>query len=376
MSLDLHPVRTPRDLARFIDVPWQIDRAMGSNRHWVPPLRIAVKAALDPRHPFWRQNERQLWMASRNGEPVGRIAAILNTEHRRHWRDDAGFWGFFETIDDQEVAGALLAAAEEWLRGQGSGRAIGPVSPSPHYEMGILTAGFDAPPYLMLAYNPPYYPALIAAAGYEKAVDLYAYRMPVDGVQLQGKIERVAETLGRRRGITIRATERRHFDRDAAIIRGLYNASMEGQWGFTPLGQSEFAAFAADLKRIVDPDLVLIAESRGHPVGFLLALPNLNEVFIRIRSGRLFPFGLFQLLWHRRHVRSLRVILTGMLPEWQRRGVGSLLYSEIAHRARAKGYTAAELSWVLEENVLMNRAIRLLGGSVYKTYRVYKKNLQ
>ena len=376
MSLDLLPVRTSREMSRFIDVPWRIDRALGGDSHWVPPLRIAVKAALDPRHPFWRQNQRQLWIALRNGEPVGRIAAIVNTEHRRHWGDDAGFWGFFETVDDQEVTGALLRTAAEWLREQGSGSAVGPVSPSPHYEMGILTAGFEMPPYLMLAYNPPYYPALIAAAGYEKAADLYAYRMPVDGVQLQGKIERVSEMLERRRGLTIRATERRHFDRDAAIIRGLYNASMEGQWGFTPLGESEFAAFAADLQRIVDPDLVLIAESRGEPVGFLLALPNLNEIFIRIRSGRLFPFGLFQLLWNRRHVRSLRVILTGMLPEWQRRGVGSLLYREIAHRARAKGYTAAELSWVLEENALMNRAIHLLGGSVYKTYRVYRKNLQ
>jgi GNAT superfamily N-acetyltransferase len=368
-------VRTPRDLARFIDVPWRLDRARGGDPHWVPPLRLAVKAALDEHHPFWRQNRRELWIAYRDGEPAGRIAAILNRDHLEHWRDGTGFWGFFETIDQQEVADALLAAAEEWLRRQGCRSAVGPVSPSPHYEMGILTAGFDVPPHLMLAHNPPSYPALLAAAGYEKAADLYAYLIPMNGVRLEGKMERVAETLERRWGVTVRVGDARQFARDAAIIHRLYNTSMLGQWGFTPIGDSEFAAFAADLERILDPDLVLFAECRGKPVGFVLALPNLNEAFIHIRDGRLLPFGLLNLLWYRRRIRSVRVILAGMLPEWQRRGVGSLLYSEITRRIVAKGYATAEMSWVLEENVLMNRAALLLGGHVHKTYRVYRKAL-
>jgi GNAT superfamily N-acetyltransferase len=375
MDIHLRPVRTSGDLARFIDVPWRIDRAMGGDPNWVPPLRLGVKAALDLRHPFWRQNRRQLWIAYRNGEPAGRIAAILNREHLEHWRDETGFWGFFETIDEQEVASALFAAAEAWLGEQGCRTAVGPVSPSPHYEMGILTAGFDAPPYLMLTHNRPDYPALVAAAGYEKAVDLYAYGIPTHSARLEGKIRRVGETLERRWGVTVRAAEMRHFAREAAIIHGLYNNSMLGQWGFTPIGESEFAAFAADLRRILDPDLVLFAERGGEPVGFVLALPNLNEILIRIRDGRLLPFGLLKLLWYRRSIRSVRVILAGMLPEWQQRGVGSLLYNELTRRVVAKGYTAAELSWVLEENVLMNRAARLLGGSVHKTYRVYKKAL-
>jgi GNAT superfamily N-acetyltransferase len=375
MDVHLRTVRTSRDLARFIDVPWRIDRALGRDPNWVPPLRLGVKAALDERHPFWRQNRRRLWIAYQNGKPVGRIAAILNRDHLQHWGDEAGFWGFFETIGRQEVAGALLSAAENWLGEQGCRVAVGPVSPSPHYEMGILTAGFDAPPFLMLTHNRPYYPALIEAAGYEKAVDLYAYLLPMKNATLEGKIERVGETLERRWGVTVRAGEMRHFAREAAIIHRLYNTSMLGQWGFTPIGESEFAAFAADLKRIIDPDLVLFGERRGEPVGFLLALPNLNEVFIRIRDGRLLPFGLLKLLWHRRSVGSVRVILAGMRPEWQRRGVGSLLYSEIARRIKAKGYAAAELSWVLEENVLMNRAAHLVGGHVHKTYRVYRKAL-
>jgi len=285
MEIHLRPVRTSRDLKAFIDVPWRIDRGRGGDPHWVPPLRVAVKAALDPHHPFWLHNRRQLWIAYRNGEAVGRIAAILNREHLEHWRDQTGFWGFFETIDQHEVASALLAAAEGWLGEQGCRAAVGPVSPSPHYEMGILTAGFDAPPHLMLTHNPPYYPALIAAAGYEKAVDLFAYLIPRNSVSLDGKIERVGETLERRWGVTVRAGEMRHFDREAAIIHKLYNASMLGQWGFTPIGESEFAAFAADLRRILDPELVIFAEQRGEPVGFLLALPNLNEALIRIRDG-------------------------------------------------------------------------------------------
>jgi len=375
-SLDLRPVRTASDLARFIDVPWRLDRASGGDPCWVPPLRLAVKAALDLRHPFWRENRRQLWIAYEGDEPVGRIAAILNREHLAHWRDDTGFWGFFETADRPDVASALLSAAEEWLAGQGCRFAVGPVSPSPHYEMGILTAGFDAPPHLMLTHNPPYYPAVIAAAGYEKAVDLYAYLIPLNGVRLEGKIARVGATLEQRWGVTVRAGDLRQFDREAAIIHELYNRSMLGQWGFTPIGAQEFAAFAADLKRILDPDLCLFAEQGGVPVGFVLALPNLNEALIHLRDGRLLPFGLLKLLWYRRRIRSVRVILAGTLPEWQRRGVGSLLYREITHRVVAKGYAIAEMSWVLEENVLMNRAARLLGGSVHKTYRVYRKPLQ
>jgi GNAT superfamily N-acetyltransferase len=373
--VDLRIVRTSGDLARFIDVPWRIDRALGGDANWVPPLRLGVKAALDERHPFWRQNRRQLWIAYENGKPVGRIAAILNREHLEHWHDYAGFWGFFETIDSPEVSGALLAAAEGWLAEQGCRMSVGPVSPSSHYEMGILIAGFDTPPHLMLTHNRPYYPALVAAAGYEKAVDLYAYLIPKDRVTLAGKIERVGEALERRWGITVREGEMRHFAREAAIIHRLYNSSMLGQWGFTPIGESEFAAFAADLKRILDPGLVLFAERGGEPVGFVLALPNLNEIFIRIRDGRLLPFGLLKLLWYRRRIRSVRVILAGASPEWQRRGVGSLLYSEITRRIIAKGYAGAEMSWVLEENLLMNRAATLLGGFVHKTYRVYRKTL-
>lgn len=368
------PVRTSRELSRFIDVPWQVDRASGGDPCWVPPLRIAVKAALDPGHPFWKRNRRELWIAYDGGKPAGRIAAIVNEEHLEHWRDGTGFWGFFATVDRQDVADALLSTAEGWLREQGCRTAVGPVCPSPHYEMGILVSGFDVPPHLMLAHNPPYYPARIAAAGHEKAVDLHSYLIPMNAVQLGGKIERVAAVLARE-GVTIRPTERRRFARDATIIHRLYNQSMRGQWGFTPLGDAEFAAFAADLKRIVDPDLVLFAEHRGEAIGFVLALPNLNEIFIRIRDGRLLPFGLLKLLWHRRSVRSVRVILAGVLPEWQRRGVGSLLYREITRAVVTKGYATADMSWVLEDNLLMNRAARLLGGTVHKTYRMYRKEL-
>lgn len=374
MEVELHPVRTSAELAAFIDVPWRIE-ALAGDRHWVPPLRLSVKAALDHRHPFWRKNDRQLWIAYGDGRPVGRIATILNREHQEHWRDGTGFWGFFETADRPAVAAALLAAAEDWLHAQGCRTAVGPVSPSPHYEMGVLTSGFDTPPHLMLTHNPPYYAALLETAGYEKAADLFAYAMPARDVKLNGKIQRVGQTLERRWGVTLRAGDMRHFTREAAIIHRLYNASMLGQWGFTPIGDGEFAAFAADLKRILDPDLVLFAERHGQPVGFLLALPNLNEALIRIRDGRLLPFGLLKLLWYRRGIRSLRVVLAGMSPEWQRRGVGSLLYSEITRRAVAKGYDGAEISWVLEDNLLMNRAARLLGGTIHKTYRVYRKAL-
>lgn len=375
MDVHLRPADSARELARFIDVPWRIDRALGADLHWVPPLRSGVKAMLDPRHPFWERNRRQLWVAYQNGRPVGRIAAILNREHQDYWRDKTGFWGLFETIDRQEVADALLAAAEEWLAQEGCTVAVGPVNPSPHYGMGILIEGFDAPPYLLLAHNRPYYPVLLAAAGYEKAADFHSYMIRREEFRLASKIQRVSETLKRRWGVTVRTGEMQHFAREAAIIHRIYNASMSGQWGFTPIGAGEFDAFAAELKKIIDPDLVLFAEHRGEPIGFLLALPNLNEILIRIRDGRLFPFGFLKLLRGIKRIKSIRVMLIGVLPEWQRRGIGSLLYDELAPRALAKGYTALEMSWVSEDNVLMKRAASLLGGSVHKTYRVYRKNL-
>jgi GNAT superfamily N-acetyltransferase len=273
------------------------------------------------------------------------------------------------------VAQSLLAAAEEWLQERGSSLAVGPVNPGPHYEMGVLTLGFDAPPHLMLTHNPPYYPALLEAAGYGKAVDLYAWWLPTEALVLDGKVRRVGEALKRRYALTVRGGDGGKFAREAAVLERIYNASMQGQWGFTPIDSAEFAALAADMQRILDPDLVLFAEHRGEPVGFLLALPNLNDVLIRIRDGRLFPRGLWTLLRHRKRVRSVRVILAGMLPAWQRRGLGSLLYTEIGHRVVGKGYAGAELSWVLEDNVLMNRAAELLGAKVHKTWRVYQKAL-
>lgn len=373
MILDLHPVHTRRDLSRFLDVAWRVN---GGDPCWVPPLRLAVKASLSDKHPFWRRNERKLWVAlDGDGLPVGRIAAILNRDHREHWQDATGFWGFFESVERPEVSQTLLAAAEQWLRERGSTVAVGPVNPGPHYEMGVLTSGFEVPPYLMLTHNPPYYPALLEAAGYAKAVDLFAWWLPKETLALDGKVRRVGEALKRRYGLTVRGGDGQRFAREAAIIERLYNASMLGQWGFTPIDSVEFAALAADMKRILDPDLVLFVEHKGEPVGFLLALPNLNEVLVRIRDGRLFPRGLWTLLRHRKSVRSVRVILAGMLPEWQRRGVGSLLYTEIGRRVVGNGYDGAELSWVLEDNVLMNRAAELLGARVHKTWRVYRKGL-
>lgn len=375
MDVHLRPADSAKEIARFIDVPWRIDHALGADPCWVPPLRSGVKALLDRRHPFWQRNPRQLWIAYREREPVGRIGAILNRDHLDHWRDAMGFWGFFDAINRQEVANALLSAAEEWLAQAGCGIAVGPVNPSPHYGMGILIHGFDASPYLLLTYNRSYYRVLLEAAGYEKAADFHAYLIRMETFRLDNKVQRVREALARRWQVTVRTGAMQDFAREAALIRSIYNAAMSGQWGFTPIGANEFDAFAAELKKIIDPDLVLFAEHSGEPIGFLLALANLNEVLIRIRDGRLFPFGFLKLLRGLRRIRSVRVALLGVLPKWQRQGIGSILYADLARRVIEKGYTDVEMSWIAEDNVMMNRAAKLMGGSIHKTYRLYGKKL-
>jgi len=373
-KIDVKPVRTSGDRHRFIEFPYQLYRG---DAHWIAPLRMAQKDILNTkRHPFYKTSDVEMFLARRDGRVVGRIMAILNRAHNEFHNERAGFFGFFEVENDEQAAGALLGAARDWVLGRGAAVIRGPVNPSTNYECALLVEGFDLDPMVMMTYNPPYYAALLEGYGMKKAMDLYAYDIAADYFNHSNKLQRVAERLRKKSNIRVRTVNMKDFKNEVEIIRQVYNDAWSRNWGFVPMSEEEFDHLAKDLKQIVDPRVVLIAEqafdgSTPRAVGFLLAVPDLNRALKKI-SGRLLPLGLLKLLWHSRKISSIRVITMGGILEFQNLGMGSIFLDEIYRRGPAAGFPTGEMSWVLENNVMMNRAAELIGGRRTKTYRIYE----
>jgi GNAT superfamily N-acetyltransferase len=328
------------------------------------------------KHPFYKTSDVELFLAWRDGRVVGRIMAILNRAHNEFHNERAGFFGFFEVENDKQAAAALLDAAREWVRDRGAAVIRGPMNPSTNYECALLVEGFDLDPMVMMTYNPPYYVELLEGYGMKKAMDLYAYDIGVDYFNHSNKLQRVAERLRKKSNISVRPVNMKDFRSEVRTIREVYNDAWSRNWGFVPMSEEEFDHLAKDLKQIVDPRVVLIAEqltagANPRAVGFLLAVPDLNLALKRI-NGRLLPLGLLKLLWHSRKISSIRVITMGGILEFQNLGLGSILLDEIYRRGPAAGFPTGEMSWVLESNVMMNRAAELVGGRRTKTYRIYE----
>lgn len=361
-------------LASFIDLPWRIN---AGDPNWVPPLRMTVASALDRRkHPFHAHAEVAYFLAERGEEPVGRIAAVVNHLHNEYHEERTGFFGLFECEDDSGTAGALLETAAAWLRGRGMERIRGPVNLSTNEEIaspGILVEGFDTPPYVMMTHNPPYYGALVEAAGLAKVQDLFAFHF--DDPATPERLTRGMDRLLERNQATIRSLDIRRFREEIDSIKGIYNSAWSRNWGFVPMTDEEFEHLASEFKPVFDPDLCLIVEMEGRPVGFSIALPDLNQAFRHVRDGRLFPLGLLRFLWHRRKIRQLRVITLGLRPEVQSIGLGGPLYSRGWETAVRKGYLRGEASWILEENLEMVKPLERLGARAYKRYRLYERPL-
>jgi len=371
VNVDIRPVRTRGERDAFIRLPWRIYR--GDSR-WVPPLIRDMRTMLDPeKHPFHLHSEMELYLAWRDGVPVGRVAAIHNRRHAEFHQEPVGFFGFFESVDEPEVASALLDTAASWLRGRGLRTIRGPTSPSTNDVSGLLVEGFDAPAMIMMPYNPDYYRELVVGAGFHEAKGLVAYvhreQDPPD------YLVRGAELVKRRYGVSVRSLRMKEFDRELERIQELYNAAWEANWGFVPMTDEEFRFLARELKPAVDPNLVLVAEdSEGRPIGFALCLPDFNMA-IKHANGRLFPFGLIKILWHSRGIHRMRVLTLGLVEEWRGKGVDALMYLEIFRRGAARGITEAEFSWILEDNELMRRPMDRIGAEVYKRYALYDRPL-
>jgi len=353
-------------LHRFVTLPWEIYR---QDPHWVPPLIGDMKKMLRA-HPFLDHGDADYFLALRAGEPVGRIAAIENRLHNEVHQERIAFFGFFEVLDDAEAVQALFERVESWAAARQLTALRGPASFSSNEEWALLIDGFDAPPAVMMSYNPRRYRDHLEGYGFTPAKDLLAYFL--DNPNPPERIVRVAEKMAARRGVTVRPLDMKHFRDEVAKVREVYNRAWERNWGFVPMTEAEIVHMARELRPVVKPEIVLLAEREGEPVGFVLALPDLNRA-LRHANGRLFPFGLLKMLWHARKVHTLRVLALGLVPELRGTGVDQLLYLRTFQGGRQIGIDEGEFSWILEDNRPMRQALDKMGARVYKTYRVYEK---
>jgi hypothetical protein len=375
------PVTSEEQRREFAKFPWQIYR---NDPYWVAPIYMDRLVLLDPaKHPFYEHAEVQLFMAMKGEELVGTISAHINHRHNEVFKDKVGFFGFFEVIEDFAVAQALLETAGDWLWDRGMEAIRGPESFSQNEECGLLVDGFDAPPVVLMTYNPRYYQDFIERAGFGKAQDLYAWDLltsifDLDPQRLPRKFLRVAEEARKREGLVIRKIDMKRYDEEVERVKKVYNAAWEQNWGFVPLTDHEIDHLAAEMKMIVDPDLVHFVELDGEPIGICLGLPDVYRAMLKARpqpNTWSLPLTLVKFLWHKRKVDSFRLWAMGVLPEYRALGIDALFYVETARKSFRKGYQRCEMSWILESNDMMNRIIERLGGTVYKTYRIYEKPL-
>jgi GNAT superfamily N-acetyltransferase len=373
MSLSIRPVQGRADLKRFIEFPWQIYRG---DPNWVPPLKADVSKLLTPgQHPFHEHAEVQPFLALRDGKVVGRVVAHVNRAHNEYHGDKAGFFGFHDALrEDEEASASLFAEAFSWLKERGRSHALGPFELSTNESCGLLVEGEPGPPVIMMNYNPDWYPERYEAVGLSKAKDLLAFK-----VRRSEELERLlalAEKLMKRHGVRLRKLDMKDFSSEVDRILALYNRCWEKNWGFVPMSEAEVRHFASELRYGIDPDVVFFLEDAksGEAHGFILALPDLN-VALKEANGRLFPFGLLKILWHKRKIDGIRVVTLGIVPEMRGRGLDGVLIQAVVKAGLAKGYEWAECSWVLEDNLPMIVPLQKFAGEPYRTYRIYQKEL-
>jgi len=370
-SVELVTVKTKKEWNEFIKFPYKLYK---NDPVWVPHLLVDRKELLDfKKHPFWQHAEGQYFLARINGKTAGCIAAIIDHKHIEFHNEQIGFFGFFESINNQEVAGVLFDAAAGWLKNKGLPVMRGPLNPSQNEECGLLIDAFDSSPMIMMTYNPPYYIDLLEKYGLKKAMDLYAYE--IDGNrEPPEKLKRVAEIVRKKHRLTVRHINLKNYEKDTEKIWEVYNKAWSKNWGFVPFTREEFKHLAKNLKTAMVPEIALIAEIDDKPVGFSISLPDMNQA-IKKTNGRLLPFGLLKLLWYSRKIDSIRIIILGVVHEHQRKGIDSILYLDTWKNAVKHGLTRGEMSWILETNDMMNKAARMLTGKIYKTYRIYEMKL-
>lgn len=373
--IKIKAVNSKKDKNEFIKLPFRLYR---HDPYWVAPLIGEQKKFFNPdKNPYYQHSEVQLFLALKEGKVVGRISAQSNTQHNKFHNDKVGFFGFFESIDDQNVANALLDAAKDWLQAKGLDTMRGPMNFSTNHECGLLVEGFDSSPFILMTHNPPYYLDLLKNWGMTKSMDLLAYLLP--NRPTPEKLLRLTERLQKRGNFEVRSlsTHRKALRQDLETVFTVYSKAWEKNWGFVPATKEEFQHEIDQIINVVRPEFFYLAYVEGKPAGFYVALPDYNQVLIHLK-GRLFPFGFIKALFYRNKITGLRIITMGVVKEYQKRGIDTVFYTrtfETANQHKQLKIVNAELSWVLENNEMMNRIAHHLGGKIHKRYRILDKKI-
>ncbi len=373
-AIEVREANTPRERLQFIKMPWRLYRG---DLHWVPPLIADQKQFLDPkRGVFFKHGEAKLFVAWRDGVPVGRISAQVNPLHEERFHDGKGFFGFFECENDPEAARALFDAAEAWLRARGKRLSEGPLSFGIYDEVGTLVDGFETDPYVMCVHNPRYYGPLIEGAGYAKSVDWLGWwgRVKEGYESLDPKLHRLKERAMSRSGITFRNVDLSKLKREVDVVVDVFNRAWDANWGHVPFTQAELERLVDALKIMVVPEASLIVEKEGRPIGMALTLYDGN-VAVKKLNGRLFPFGFVKLLTQIKKTDRMRQFAMGVLKEYRGRGIEIALYMSVAEAAYRMGAREMEMSLIVENNDPMNGTLAYLPVKPYKTWRIYGKRL-
>ena len=367
--IEVREVASRAARVEFVDFPY---RKYRTHPYWVPPLRLTERERFDrQKSPFLEHADMGLFLAVSDGVTVGRIAAIDDRNHEARHHDNLGAFGFFEA-NSEPAAHALLHAAEAWVRTHGRTAIRGPLNPSLNESAGLLIDGFDDPPLLLMPYNPPEYADYLAASGYGKVKDLYAWIYDLG--PHNARVAELAERVKRRHQVVVRPIEVGRMEEEIKNFLEIYAQAWQHNWGFVAPTARESAHFASELKQILDPNFVLCCEVHGVRAGCIAAVPDLNQV-LKGTDGRLFPSGLIRFLFRRRLIDQGRLFLLGVLPEYQGLGLLPLMVHELAQRASGRAYRRVEFSWVLEDNVDINQPAEQAGAKRYKTYRIFQKAL-
>ncbi len=368
-SISIEPVTNRSQEKAFIRFPWKLYKG---DPNWIPPLIDNTRQLLNYKpHAFYDNAEIQTFLAKKDGEIVGRIAAIIDRAHNDYHKEQRGMFGFFESIDDQDVANLLFDTAKAWFAERDIFLMRGPANPSQNYEWGMLVEGFHTPPTFMMTYNTPYYGELGEGYGFVKPQDLYAFLGHVDMLsELDPKLMFIAEEARKRFNVDVRPIDKKRFREDVDNFLDIYNAALPGQWGFTPMSAGELKATAGGLKQLIVSEMTTIAEVEGRPVGVVFGLLDYNPIIKKI-DGRLFPFGFLRILFGRKKIKKIRLISTNVIPEYQRWGLGLVLMNRLVPDVLKWGIQEAEFSWVLESNKLSRGTLERGGVKRDKTYRIY-----
>lgn len=376
MTIEVIRCETKKQFRDFLQVPFELHQ---QDPNWVPPLRMTTKQILNKKNPFFRDAQMALWTAYHNKKLVGRIAGIKNALHNQYHQENIAFWGFFETVPDENVSKALFKEVELWAIQQGVTGLRGPMNPSVNYDCGLQISAFDTKPFIMMPQNPDYYPSFVENQGYTKIKDLeaWAWMMTIEELARNERKIRYISSLQEKHQVTLRKINLKKFDEEIKLFVDVYNDALNENWGYLPLSADEFSYLSRQFKALAVADLIYFAEIDNEVCAFMVGFPDFNQLFISIRQGKLWPHHLLKFLWQlkiKKAINQFRLPLLGVRKKYNHLPIAGMFYAEYLQNALRLGMKQCELAWILEDNKATRSGLKFLGAKLYKTYRIYQKN--